>query len=136
MLYIYFLDATVSFLTGLIARAGCNDAITFRHSKSRMKVFFKDLPLVNRLFLFYPISFSCAPRHLKFFQLVRAINILSFLATVSLYALIISQNKKACELAFFCKLLVIQFPFFLYCLNPKFRKPRSKRFDFSKFRNL
>ena len=134
-MHIYFLDATVSFLTGLIAHGGCIDAITFKHSKSRMKAFFKGLPLLNRLLKIYPITFSCAPRHLIFFQVVRMINILSFLISVSLYTLIISQNQEICELIFFCKLLVIQFPFFVYCLNPKYRKPRSKRFDFSKFRN-
>lgn len=130
----FVVDIWLFLSVGFIARCGCRDAILYKHSKSWEKKFVKNLSATERLLQLYPESFCFAPRHLKIFQIIRIVNALAVIISILLFTLKNDQHEQVYRVFFYMKLFSFYIPFFLYCLNPKFKKPRSKRLDFSQFK--
>ena len=136
--FLLFISAIV--WNSLLLRCGIEDAFLFKktHREERSYYALNWRSRRLRILLPYRELIPCyAPRHMRFFQIARKVN-LTVLAVAGIIC-ILSWNNRALEVFGYvfmgCYFFIYIIPFFIYTIYMKNAPGKPKGFDFSKSHN-
>lgn len=136
--FLLFISAIV--WNSLLLRCGIEDAFLFKktHREERSYYALNWRSRRLRILLPYREMIPCyAPRHMRFFQIARKVN-LTVLAVAGIIC-ILSWNNRALEVFGYifmgCYFFIYIIPFFIYTIYMKNAPGKPKGFDFSKSHN-
>ena len=136
--FLLFISAIV--WNSLLLRCGIEDAFLFKKTHREEKSYYALLSRSPRFRILLPYRemIPCyAPRHMRFFQIARKVN-LTVLAVAGIIC-ILSWNNRALEVFGYvfmgCYFFIYIIPFFIYTIYMKNAPGKPKGFDFSKSHN-
>ena len=128
----YYCDILLFALFEAAVRACVREALKFRRNKKQVKSYLSSIhPFRRALRLYYPRE-TYAPNNMCYFQIIRAVNLVTLLVTGILSCF---GENDVCERIFFAKAILLYLPFFIYGMIATLLGPAGeKNIDFSIFK--